>query len=86
MEFLVIAIFLLMTAANVVCFVIGAKVGQSVSKSETIEIPRMNPLEAIREHAAEKQSNREQERMATIVENMENYDGTSYGQKEVPRW
>ena len=37
-------------ALNVVCFFIGAKVGQTVSKGEAIEMPSVNPIEAIREH------------------------------------
>ena len=35
---------------NIVCFFIGAKVGQTVSKGETIEVPTINPIKAYNEH------------------------------------
>ena len=35
---------------NILCFFIGAKVGQKVVKGETIEFPKIEPIKAIREH------------------------------------
>ena len=29
------------------CFLVGAKVGQTVSKGEKIELPTVNPIEAV---------------------------------------
>lgn len=82
MEVLLLAVF---GAANILCFMIGAKVGQAVAKDETVELPNLNPIEAIREHNSKKEAEREQERIDTIWQNIENYDGTSNGQKDVPR-
>lgn len=70
---------------NVVCFFIGAKVGQTVSKGEAIEMPSVNPIEAIREHNDKKEADREQDRLETIMRNIERYDGSANGQEEVPR-
>ena len=70
---------------NVACFVAGAKIGQKVSKGETIETPNLNPMQAIREHKDKKAAEYEQDRISTIMENIENYDGTSNHQKDVPR-
>lgn len=67
------------------CFVLGAKVGQKVSKGETIETPTLNPLKAYREHEAKTKAEMEQNRIDTILRNVENYDGTGYRQEEVPR-
>ncbi len=67
------------------CFLIGAKVGQTVSKGETIELPSINPLEAYRKHEAKKEAEKEAEKIETIMRNIENYDGTSNNQIDVGR-
>ena len=68
---------------NIACFVIGAKVGQTVSKGETIETPAVNPMKAYREHQAQKEEERNRSRYDTILRNIDIYDGTSNGQEEV---
>ncbi len=67
------------------CFLIGAKVGQTVSKGESIELPSANPLEAYRKREAKKEAQAEQERIDTIMRNIECYDGTGANQKDVGR-
>ena len=76
---------LVMGAANIACFMIGAKVGQTVSKGEEIKLPTVNPMEAIREHQAKQEAQKEQDRLETIMRNIEGYDGSARGQEEVPR-
>jgi hypothetical protein len=66
-----------------VCFFIGAKVGQKVSKGETLELPSANPLQAVKEHQAKKEAEMEQHRLDTIMKNLERYDGTAFGQEDV---
>lgn len=70
---------------NIACFIAGAKIGQKVSRGEPIETPNLNPVQVIREHKDKKAAEYEQDRIATIMENIENYDGTSNNQKDVPR-
>lgn len=82
MEVLLLAV---MAASNIVCFVIGAKVGQAVSKGEKVEMPTVNPLKAYREHEAKKEAEYEQSRIDAILRNVEAYNGTSDNQKDVPR-
>lgn len=72
-------------ALNVVCFFIGAKVGQTVARGEDIKLPIPDPVEAIREHKDKKHAEKEQERIDIIMQNIENYDGTGRNQREVPR-
>ena len=72
-------------ALNVVCFFIGAKVGQTVAKGEVIKLPIPDPVGAIREHKDKKHAEKEQERIDIIMQNIENYDGTGRNQKDVPR-
>lgn len=67
------------------CFLIGAKVGQTVSKGETLELPSVNPFEAWHKHEAKKEAQREQEKYDTIMRNIENYDGTGNNQADVGR-
>ena len=71
---------------NIVCFFIGAKVGQTVSKGETIEVPTINPIKAYNEHKDRQEQEREQKRLDVILRNIENFDGTANGQEDVPRW
>ena len=80
MEVLLMAV---MAASNILCFLFGAKVGQKVVKGEEIRMPTVNPMEAVREHQERKEAQREKERIDTILRNIDNYDGTSYGQEEV---
>ena len=67
------------------CFLIGAKVGQTVSKGETLELPSVDPFEAYRKHEAKKEADAEQNRIDTIMRNIENYDGTGKNQEDVGR-
>lgn len=78
-------LLIIMGAVNIFCFMVGAKVGQQVAKGESVEMPSLSPLEAVRKHEAKKEAQHQQDRLDTIMENLETYDGTSYGQKEVPR-
>ena len=72
-------------ALNIVCFFVGAKVGQTVAKGERIEAPNLNPIKAAEERASQRQAKEEQSRLDTIMQNIERYDGTEQGQKDVPR-
>ena len=80
MEVLLIAV---VAASNILCFAIGAKVGQKVIKGESIEMP--DPMKAVREHQARTEAKKEQSKIDAIMHNIDNYDGTANGQKEVPR-
>ena len=63
------------------CFLVGARVGQKVSKGESLELPSVNPIKAVKEHNEKKEA--EAERYAVIMGNIERYDGTSRGQEDV---
>ena len=72
-------------AVNIFCFVIGAKVGQQVTKGETVKLPSVNPVKAYRAYEARKEAEHEQDKLDTILSNLESYDGTGSGQREVPK-
>ena len=66
------------------CFLLGAKVGQAVAKGEKVEMP-INPLQAAMARQTKQEAEFEQNRLNTILQNIDRYDGTSDGQKDVPR-
>lgn len=72
-------------ALNIACFFIGSKLGQTVARGEKIETPSVNPMKAIRENRERKEERAKKDRIDTIMRNIENYDGTSSGQEDVPR-
>lgn len=80
-----IALILTVGAMCIISFMVGAKVGQKVVKGEDIELPNINPLQAYREHEERRESKKEQDRIDTILRNIESYDGTPIGQEDVPR-
>lgn len=78
-------LIVVLAASNIVCFTIGAKVGQAVIQGEPVKLPEVNPVKAVQEYKTAKDEKREQDRLSVIVQNMENYDGSGNGQKTVPR-
>lgn len=77
-----------MGVMNILCFIVGARVGQKAVRGEDINVPTItppNPFEAHREREEKREAKAEQDRVATIMQNIENYDGTGIGQKDVPR-
>ena len=77
-------------ASNAFCFALGAMIGQRVMRGEKIEMPKpsmpsLSRQDAIRDRAEREQAERERERLEVIMANIEAYDGTSYGQRDVPR-
>lgn len=79
-----VLIIALVGTLNLVCFFFGAKIGQTTVKGQNIEVPNINPFEMAREHREKKEQRREQEKLKTMLENIDNYDGTSIGQKDIP--
>ena len=71
---------------NVVCFFIGAKVGQTVAKGKEIETPKISsPVTLYKAHREAKEAEAEKNRLDVILANIERYDGTGAGQQDVPR-
>lgn len=79
-----ILILLAVCASNVACFFIGAKIGQKAYNGERIELPAPDPMKAVQERRDRKEAEMEQNRVDTILRNIEAYDGTGRGQEDVP--
>lgn len=69
---------------NVLCFLIGARVGQKVSKEEEIEVPKLNPMQIYREKQEKKETSKERDKLEAIMHNIDAYDGTGNGQRDIP--
>lgn len=84
MDALAIAV---MCIGFIACFITGAKVGQAVQKGKDIEFefPAASPIETIKTHLSKKDAQKEQDRLDAIMQNIESYDGTSFGQRDIPR-
>lgn len=85
---LLLLLLLVMGAVNVACFVIGAKVGQATAKGEEVKLPVVKPVEPVQEHqaqnVAEQEAQMDKSQLETILQNIDNYDGTDEGQVDVP--
>ena len=71
----------------IVCFFIGARVGQKVVKGEEIKAPsisKLNPINIYKEHQEKEETEKEKNKLETILRNVERYDGTDAGQEDVP--
>lgn len=69
-----------------ISFVIGVRIGQKVSNDEPI---RLNPVRAIDEYKEEKEVKRQikefESKLNVMLDNIDSYDGTGLGQKDIPR-
>ena len=66
---------------NILCFLVGAKVGQASVKGREIKIP--NPVKEVKSYRESREYKKAQEEIETMLENINNYDGTGMNQKEV---
>ena len=85
--FIILVFLVLVGIQNLVCVIIGLKIGLALNKGEPFSLP--NPIEKYEEHQAKKEAKKqakaEQDKIETILKNIENYDGTGFGQMDVPR-
>lgn len=80
-----VLLLLIMSASNIVCLVFGVKVGMSVKKGEEVKLPTLNPLEIYKAHREDKAAEAEMKRIDAVMQNLESYNGTEAGQKDIPR-
>lgn len=78
-----ITLIVVISILNIVCFFVGAKIGQKVANNEPIKLPNVNPVKVIEEYKETKENKKEQERFNTMLDNINNYDGTKLGQKDI---
>lgn len=71
---------LIVSGLNIVCFLIGAIVGQRVFERKPVVV---NPIKEIKEYKEEQEITKEEQRFKDIADNIDAYNGTSIGQKKI---
>ena len=71
---------IIISILNIVCFLIGAIVGQRVFERKPVIV---NPVKEIKEYKEEKEISKEEQRFKDIADNIDAYNGTSIGQKKI---
>lgn len=84
MDIITVILILVVGTLCIVSFYLGTKVGQKVAKDEPIVLPSIDPMKPIRERESRRITEREQQKYDVILQNIDNYDGTSMSQKDVP--
>lgn len=74
----------ILSLSNIACFALGAVVMQKAQKNEPINLPTFE-FKREQDKRAKREAQKEQEKFDAIMRNVENYDGTSFGQEDVPR-
>ncbi len=67
-------------------YTLGLRNGQKLARQQEVKMPNVNPVTAIKEKKKEQEEKKEQEIIDIMLENIDNYDGTGIGQKEIPRY
>ena len=81
MEQLLMVVFICLS--NVACLIVGTKVGQKAYRGEDIKLP--NPVEKVQSFKDSQEYKKEQENLDIMLHNIDVYDGTSLGQKDMVR-
>lgn len=86
----VVIIITVVAIANIACFMIGVKTGMAVAKDEEIKLPTSRAFDYTKQKTRQAEAERreaelEQRQIEVILRNIDNYNGTPYGQEEVPR-
>lgn len=78
---------LLVLSTGIICllaFYFGSIIGKGETIPEqNINIP--NPIKAYKEHKEKEELKKEQEKIDIIAQNIDNYDGTENGQRDIPQ-
>lgn len=67
-----------------IAYSLGLKNGQKLSKSEEVIVPELNPVKAIQKEIETVEEKKKQEAFDLMMSNIDNYDGTGLGQKNIP--
>ena len=85
MDAIIILLALVLSGTiSIVSFVIGAKVGQSASRGEPIKLPELSPVKAFEERREKDAVKKESKRLEALMHNIDTYDGTGAGQRDIP--
>lgn len=81
MDLMLLAVFI--SLSNLICLIVGVKVGQKAHRGEDIAIKIPNPVQKIQSMKEAREHNRDREAVETMLYNIDVYDGTGMGQKDI---
>ena len=67
----------------ITAYTLGLKNGQKLKNNEEIKIPEINPVKIVRNEIETFEQRKKQDVYDTIMTNIDNYDGTGLGQKDI---
>jgi hypothetical protein len=68
----------------ILAYTLGLKNGQKLKNNEEIKIPEINPVKIVRNEIETFEQKKKQDAYDTMMANIDNYDGTGLGQKDIP--
>ncbi len=78
-----IALLFLFGVFIILAYTLGLKNGQKLKNNEEIKIPEINPVKIVRNEIETFEQKKKQDVYDTIMANIDNYDGTGLGQKDI---
>jgi hypothetical protein len=81
MDVLLLVVFI--SLSNFICLVVGVKVGQKAYRGEDIKMKLPNPVEKVKTFRESQETKKEQEAVETMLYNIDVYDGTGLGQRDI---
>lgn len=79
-----IALLFLFGIFIILAYTLGLKNGQKLKNNEEIKIPEINPVKIVRNEIETFEQKKKQDAYETMMANIDNYDGTGLGQKDIP--
>lgn len=67
----------------IVSYTLGLKNGQKLKNNEEIKMPEVNPIKLVRNEIDSFEERKKQAAFETMISNIDNYDGTGLGQKDI---
>lgn len=68
----------------IIAYTLGLKNGQKLKNNEEIKMPEINPVKIVRNEIETFEQKKKQDAYDTMMANIDNYDGTGLGQKDIP--
>ena len=79
-----IALLFLFGIFIILSYTLGLKNGRKLKNNEEIKIPEINPVKIVRNEIETFEQKKKQDAYDTMMANIDNYDGTGLGQKDIP--
>ena len=81
MDVMLLAVFI--SLSNLICLIAGVKVGQKAHRGEDITVKIPNPVQKVQSMKDSQEYKRDREAVETMLYNIDVYDGTGMGQKDI---